>query len=439
MEATVTTDTATISPAQKVWRRRIFAITWLVYAGFYLCRKNLSVVMPLMANDLSLSNLQLADVVFGYSLFYAVGQFLFGTLADRFGSRAIILMGLLVAVGSNLLLGWVSSLWLMTLAACLNGIGQSTGWPGLVKTMAAWFRPAERGVVMAWWTTNYVVGGFAGTVFATFTVTSPWLFPRWGWQRGLWIPAITLLGITGLFAWLARNRPADAQLPEIVDPDEAGPATGSRPAASGRIMDRQTVRIYLRMLADWEVWTAALGAMFCKITRYSFLFWLPLYLTQRLGYQERAAGYTSAIFELAGFGGALLGGYASDKLMQSRRLPVAAVMMWGLALVCWVHPWLSALGPWGVAFGIALIGIMNYGPDSILQGAAAQDIGKRWGVGKTSGFINGISSIGQLFSAFLVGTVSQLYGWDALFSIFTVLALVGGGVLATRWRHANHL
>jgi MFS transporter, OPA family, sugar phosphate sensor protein UhpC len=434
-----TTDITRLSPEQRAWRWRIFAITWLAYAGFYLCRKNLSVVMPFMTRDLAFSNVQLANVVFGYSLLYALGQFMFGMLADRYGSRAVVLTGLLVAIASNLFLGAVSSLVLLTLAASLNGLGQSAGWPGLVKNMAAWFRPRERGVVMAWWTTNYVIGGFVGTVFATFTVTSLWLFPGWGWRRGLWIPAITLLGVTVLFAWLARNRPSDAHLPEIVDPDEVSPASGERPSSPAQIMDRQTVEVYLRMLGDWEVWTAAIGALFCKITRYSFLFWLPLYLTQRRGYAAGEAGYTSSLFELAGFGGALLGGYVSDKLMQSRRLPVAAMMMWGLALACWLHPWLAEHGRLGGALGIALIGVMNYGPDTILQGAAAQDIGKRWGVGKTSGFINGVSSIGQLISAYLVGTVSQHYGWDVLFYVFMALALAGGTVLATRWRHVNDL
>ena len=87
--------------------------------------------------------------------------------------------------------------------------------------------------------------------------------------------------------------------------------------------------------------------------------------------------------------------------------------------------------------GIALIGIMNYGPDTILQGAAAQDIGTRWGVGKTAGFINGVSSVGQLVSAYLVGSVSQHCGWDTLFYVFTALAMLGGLVMATRWRQIN--
>ena len=67
-----------LQPSQRAWRLRIFALTWLAYAGFYLCRKNLSVAMPLMSAELHYSNLQLANIVFGYSLFYAFGQFIFG-------------------------------------------------------------------------------------------------------------------------------------------------------------------------------------------------------------------------------------------------------------------------------------------------------------------------------------------------------------------------
>ena len=386
--------------------------------------------MPLLAKESGWSNLELANVVFGYSLFYAVGQFAFGVLADRVGSRVVVSLGLLVAVLANVIMGFAPSLIVLIIFACLNGAGQSAGWPGLVKIMAAWFRRSERGVVMAWWTTNYVVGGFVGTIFATLVVTSPWLLPGLGWHRGFWIPALVLFGITILFFFAVRNRPADAGLPVIVPPEEEATHVSPPPVAGA---PRGNTRTYFRMMADPEVWTVAIGAMFSKITRYSFLFWLPLYLTQRLNYKTGEAGYTSSVFELAGFGGALLGGYLSDKFMQSRRLPVAAMMMWGLAGACWLHPVMAAWGPAGVIASIALIGIMNYGPDTLLQGAASQDLGAKWGVGTASGFVDGVSSVGQLISSYLVGYIAQKYGWDHLFYVFVALALLGGAVMATRW------
>jgi len=410
-------------------------VTWLAYAGFYLCRKNLSVTLPLLKAEAGFSNLQIANLFFGYSLLYALGQFGFGVLADRFGSRMVVTMGLIVAVLSNALMGFTSSLGLLTALACLNGAGQSAGWPGLVKTMAAWFRPRERGVVMAWWTTNYVLGGFVATIFATQVVTSRWLVPGWSWHRGFWFPALALAAVTAVFFLLVRDRPADAGLPEAAGEGEVGSEALDR--AEGNESFADTARTYFRMLGDGEVWIVAVGALFSKVTRYSFLFWLPLYLTQKLKYEAGEAGYTSSLFELAGFGGALLGGYVSDKFMQSRRLPVAAVMMWGLAGACWLHPTLSSLGHAGVALSICLIGILNYGPDTLLQGAASQDLGARWGVGKASGFVDGISSVGQLGSSYLVGYTAQKYGWDQLFYVFVALALLGGAIMATRWTKLN--
>jgi sugar phosphate permease len=55
------------------------------------------------------------------------------------------------------------------------------------------------------------------------------------------------------------------------------------------------------------------------------------------------------------------------------------------------------------------------------------------GVGKASGFVDGVSSVGQLFSSYLVGYIAQKYGWDNLFYVFVVLALLGGAIMATRW------
>lgn len=426
--------TPALTPTQRAWRWRIFAVTWLAYAGFYFCRKNLGVTMPVLQKEYGWSNLELANVVFGYSLLYASGQFVSGMLADRFGSRFSVSLGLLIAVVSNVCMGLMPSLSALIFFACLNGAGQSGGWAGLVKIMAGCFRHSERGVVMAWWTTNYVVGGFIATIFATFVITSNWLVPSLGWRRGFWIPALVLFAITAIFFWFVRNHPRDAGVPDIIPKEEEPP---SSPAQSEQVTIRETLLTYLRMMGDREVWTVAIGALFSKVTRYSFLFWLPLYLTQRLKYEPGEAGYTSSVFELAGFLGALLGGYMSDKFMQSRRLPVAALMMWGLAAACWLHPYMAAWGKLGLIISIGLIGIMNFGPDTLMQGAASQDLGGKWGVGKASGFVNGVSSVGQLVSPYLVGYISRQYGWDNLFYAFVALAFVGGTIMASRWKASN--
>ena len=412
------------NPSQRLWRYRIFALTWLAYAGFYLCRRNFSVVMPLLEQDLGYSNFQLANIIFGYSLLYSLGQVAFGPLADRFGSRLTVTVGLLLSIGATVLMGFMPTLVMLTVLCCVNGVGQSAGWPGLVKNMAPWFRRQERGVVMGWWTTNYVLGGFLATVFATFVATHAWTGAGAGWQRGFWMPAALLLVVTVVFAVFDRNRPSDAGLPdiEVATQESVSQATDGRQCWN-----------FFRMLGDLEVWTIAVGCALSKMIRYSFLFWLPLYMTQKLRYSAGEAGYTSSVYEFVGFTGAILAGYISDKFMHARRIPVAVLMFWGLALMCWLHPRFAAMGPVGVAVSIALIGIMNYGPDTLLQGAASQDAGAKWGTGTASGFISGFGSVGQLFSPYLVAWISEKYGWDSLFYGFVVIGVVAGVLLGMRW------
>ena len=83
--------------------------------------------------------------------------------------------------------------------ACLNGLGQSTGWSGLVKMMGNWFSGNQRGIVMAWWSTNYVLGGFLATAFATWAVAQSMIAPHLGWRRGFLFPALLLLPVTAVF------------------------------------------------------------------------------------------------------------------------------------------------------------------------------------------------------------------------------------------------
>jgi sugar phosphate permease len=397
-------------------------VTWLAYGGFYLCRKNLSVLMPVLQSDLGVGKLDLANIVFAYSLAYAFGQFVTGMLADRFGARWVVTAGLLLSVGSNVAMGWNPTVVMLFVLGMVNGAGQSAGWPGLVKMMAAWFRARERGVVMAWWTTNYVLGGFLATLVATYVISNPMPFPGERWQHGFWAPALLLLVLTLVFAVSARNRPVDVGLPHVEAED-----------ASGVAVQHGQRGVLLQVLARPAVWITGVTAFLLKVIRYSFLFWLPLYMTEHLHYTAERAGYASSVFELVGFVGALAAGYASDKLFGSRRFPVASIMMAGLAMVCLLHPYLAGRGLGWNLLGIALIGIMTYGPDTLMQGAASQDAGAGGGEASAAGVICGIASLGQLVSPYFVAVAAERFGWDALFAMFVVVALAGSGLTACFW------
>jgi len=366
----------------------------------------------------------LANIVFGYSLLYALGQFGCGFLSDRFGPRRVVGTGLVLIIASNLLMGFDGApLWLLVFA-CVNGIGQSTGWSGLVKIMASWFSSQQRGVVMAWWGTNYVLGGFLATAFATWAVSQQWLLPALGWRRGFILPAAVLAVVAVPFFLLVRDEPETPQPQDLAEVPGATLDEHSNHSAWCEVR---------ALLGNRAVWLIGASYFFLEMCRYALMFWLPYYMVNRLHYGLTASGYLSSLYELVGVVGAVAAGYISDRRMQSRRAPVSALMLCGFAVVVLAQLGTTSLGPGITGVVVSLAGLLSYGPDTLLSGAAAQDLGQAKAAATASGLIDGIGHLGALISPYLVIYVSEHYGWDRLFLVLAAAGFAAAGMLIPLW------
>jgi sugar phosphate permease len=132
-------------------------------------------------------------------------------------------------------------------------------------------------------------------------------------------------------------------------------------------------------------------------------------------------------------GGAIFAGYVSDRFAQSRRAPVAAIMLILLSVVMLFQPSFAHAGLVGMGFVISLAGFLSYGPDTLLSGAAAQDAGGTKAAATASGLIDGIGHLGALASPYLVVLASGHYGWNRLFFTFAAAALLAGLLLLPLW------
>lgn len=232
--------------------------------------------------------------------------------------------------------------------------------------------------------------------------------------------------ITLLYGVFTRNRPPDVGLPILVKEEEDIVSMKSK---------SEQFQIIKTLISKNELWIAAFIYFLLKLTRYVFLFWLPMYMVEALNYTSQESGYLSSIYELMGFIGVIAAGYISDRLLDSKRFPVVAVMLFMMAIFCFIQPMLAGLGMLAIGINIGLIGIMTYGPDSILCGATAMDIGGKRGAAMAAGIINGVGSAGQLLSPFIAAYISDVFGWNTLFYGFVVLGLIGGVLAVTKWNY----
>jgi sugar phosphate permease len=257
-------------------------------------------------------------------------------------------------------------------------------------------------------------------VFATYAATQSPIASGLGWRRGFLFPAIVLAVAALYFGARTRSTPAEAGAPAVAPGD---PQTPCRPEG------------WWAAARNPEILTLSGMYFFLKITRYSLLFWLPLYLVQHMRYSEQWAGYTASLFELVGFAGTLIAGYVSDRLMQGRRYPVGAAMLFALAAALLAHPMLARLGPLATAGSVSLLGILIYGPDLLMSGAASVDAVSPSHAARALGIVNGVGSLGQLISAYVVAGIVTRFGWDQLFTFFVVCAAAAAALLTLRCKH----
>ena len=419
-------------PKYEFWRLRIFGITWLAYAGFYLTRASFSVAKIGILEDPNLSltaeNMGVIDGL--YLTAYAVGQFVWGMLGDKVGTRKIVLLGLSGSIIAGFAMGVSSVMLAFGVFALLQGLSQSTGWAPLAKNITNWFSLRERGVVMGWWATNYTIGGLIGAPFAGLMAVY-----FGGWRFAFFIPAIVLAVITILFFLLQKNKPQDMGLPPIEEYHK-------EEAASEEILNDEIVsepeegswKSIIEVIKNPMVIRLGAVYFFIKPTRYAILFWGPLYISESLGTGMAESAFVNAAFFLAGPFSVLAAGYASDKIFQSRRMPYCVISMFVLAALLFFFNDLASVHSSLVSAGLLFsVGFLIYGPDSLVSATAAVDFGTRKGASTASGVINGMGSIGAIAGGTIPGFFKDSWGWDGVFMFLSASVLIASLLMISKW------
>jgi sugar phosphate permease len=133
-------------------------------------------------------------------------------------------------------------------------------------------------------------------------------------------------------------------------------------------------------------------------------------------------------FEIGGVIGAVIIGAISDRYFPGRRRQIASVMCALLAVSLLLYTRLAPVSVVWNFIGMAMVGFCLFGPDTLVSGAAAQDIGGKHNVARAAGFINGLGSIGAACQGRITAALSA-YNWDYLFYTFVALAAVSSAVL----------
>src|SRR5579862_2102147 len=182
------------------WRALTIALIVTGYAGYYLCRSDFAVAMPLLIAEMGKNGvapddarIRMGTIASLGVLAYAIGKFPSGWLADFLGGRRNFLFGMGGSVACTVLFALSGGVPLFSLAWIGNRLVQSLGWAGLVKISSKWFSWSTYGTVMGFLSLSFLFGDAASRQFMSVLIAH-----GLGW-RGVFYAAAATLAVLLLF------------------------------------------------------------------------------------------------------------------------------------------------------------------------------------------------------------------------------------------------
>ena len=275
---------------------------------------------------------------------------------------------------------------------------------------------------MSIWNTSHSIGAGCVVILCGYLVVI-------NWRLCFFVPAIIALGCV-IFIWFTLpDTPASVGLPEV---------EGTH-SESSREESRADFRAFVirQVFRNKFIWIVSLANFFVYIVRFAVLDWGPTLLTESKHIRITHAGWMVAAFEICGLGGALLGGWITDRFLGGRAVRACVVYM-ALAGVSvflfWKIPFQSELLTTGL---LGAAGFFIYGPQCLLAVAAANLATKRaaaTAIGLTSIF----AYASTVVSGWGLGALVQHYGWDAAFAGLTVVTALGTLLFVAAWPAKAH-
>ncbi|KAJ0962017.1 hypothetical protein J5N97_029845 [Dioscorea zingiberensis] len=369
---------------------------------------------------------------------YAFGMYFVGHLGDRLDLRILLTVGMIGTALFTILFGvgyWLNihSFFFYLVVQLLAGLFQSTGWPTVVGVVGNWFGKSKRGLIMGIWNAHTSFGNIAGSLIA-----SALLKYGWGWSFAVPGLLMALVGLT-VFLFLPVNPVAMGVEKEddLCKPSEKNGI--SDPLLEGGIDVKEKPVGFFKAWRIPGVAPFAFCLFFSKLVAYTFLYWLPFYLSQTVidgkRLSDSTSGLLSTLFDVGGVVGGILAGHISDRL-NARALTAATFMYCAIPALLLYRIFGGVSLFWNVIL-MLITGIFVNGPYALITTAVSADLGTHSSLNGNSralatvtAIIDGTGSVGAAIGPLLTGYLSAK-SWSAVFIMLMLSAFVAG-LLLTR-------
>lgn len=232
---------------------------------------------------------KLGEIDVAFLACYSIGMYVAGHLGDTLDLRLFLSSGM---VGSGIFVAlfgmgyfWnVHRFWFYLSMQMIAGMFQATGWPSVVAVIGNWFGKRKRGLIMGVWNAHTSVGNICGSLIAASVLD-------YGWGWSFVAPgALIVSGGIIVFLFLApypedvgfssssSSSSSAAAAVQVGDDKEALVHKTGDGALRQASVDRKGIGLVEACMIPGVI-PFALCLFFAKLVAYTFLYWLPFYLT----------------------------------------------------------------------------------------------------------------------------------------------------------------
>lgn len=446
--------------ALRSYQTLVLVLTFFAYTCFHMTRKITSIVKSALdpqtkvgfspwgrlhtQNTLNIGWLPfntvdgsalLGEIDVAFLAVYSCGMFFAGHLGDRMDLRIFLTIGMLGTAIFTAFFGagyWLNihNFYYFLVIQMISGLFQSTGWPSVVAVVGNWFGKSKRGLILGIWNAHTSIGNISGSLLAAFLL-------KFGWGWSFAIPSL-IMAFVGLMVFIFL--PVSPEVMEMAIDD--GEINSDKDTTKEPLLEpgQEVKHKAVGFLEAWRipgVAPFALCLFFSKLVAYTFLYWLPFYISHTpIGSEylsDAMAGSLSTIFDVGGVLGGVLAGHISDRL-NARATTAASFMYCAIPALFLYRTYGSMSIVWNICL-MFITGVFVNGPYALITTAVSADLGTHSSLNGNSralatvtAIIDGTGSVGAAIGPLLTGYISSK-SWSAVFTMLMAAAFLAGLLL----------
>lgn len=279
---------------------------YLGYAAMMVCRQMVTILSPAMLADetLELTKTNLGDFAAYGTLGALAGKIIWGPIADKFGGRFTLLIGIFFTALFIIAFGLSPNVIAFSGFSFLLYCSKSSGWPGMTKLVGEWYHPQHYGQVWSILATSSRFSVVLATLFFG------WLMSFMHWRTVAFITAVFALVIfIGCYFYLKETPEtthfftedeSNITTPELINASKQAlnnkynhPLKGSG-TLDGLLVFAQSPRVWLVVIM--------LMVLTCMM---AFLDFVAVYLMESYQLTPSQAAMASTVFPVGSLAGLL--------------------------------------------------------------------------------------------------------------------------------------